>query len=431
MSSPTLTIKPRWSQTLVRDLGGEVDLLIRITAPDQPATSRNERTPLDVAFIIDRSGSMGGGKLDAAKAGVRVAAERLDARDRAAVVTFDHEVHVLQALTSAGPGMRQHLEHLLTFVSPGGSTNLGDGWLTGCQQIAMGAEPNGSRRLRRAILLTDGQANIGIVDPDQLAMHAGHLRARGVSTTTLGFGNGFDEQLLSAMAEAGGGNFEFIRSPEQLVPFFTRELGDLLNAAATGLTVHITLPPGVRGELISLLPHERHGKTFVVTVGDVPAGETVDMLLHLTTGRGAIGDQLPVSISAEWNDARTDRNERWSGGPIPVTRATAAAADAAKRDPDVAEKAALVRAARAQREALRLDRAGRHEESRARMRQGADLLAQAPQTERIMQEAHFAESLANAPINQMYEERVHKQTTSRVSRLGRGRSDRAENLSDT
>jgi Ca-activated chloride channel family protein len=269
-----------------------------------------------------------------------------------------------------------------------------------------------------------------MVDSGELARHAAQLRSRGVTTTTLGFGQGFDERLLSAMSEAGGGNFEYIQTPDRLVPFFTRELGDMLNAAAIGLTLHITLPGGVRGEVISVLPANRHGKTFKVSVGDLPAGESIDILMHLTARPGTRGERLPVQIAAEWSDPASERDAQWSGEPAPLQRESNALVRTLAADPEVAEKAALLRAARAQREALRLDRAGRFEESRRQMYDIVDYLRAAPQSDRVRQEMELVDRMASAPVTAHYDETTHKRTASRASRMGRGRRDRDETLTD-
>ncbi len=429
MSSSQLLFDLRWNRPVVRFDTGDADLLLRITAPDAPS-SVNDRAPIDVAFVIDRSGSMSGSTIEEAKQGVRVAIDHLDQRDRAAVVIYDDRIDVIHPLSPVTSSARHAINSSLDFVDARGSTNLGEGWLVGCQQIASGVSDDRQRRLQRTILLTDGQANVGIVDPAQLSHHAANLRQRGVTTTTLGFGEAFDEQLLSAMAEAGGGNFEFIRSQSQLVPFFSRELGDMLNAAAIGMTLRLTLPEGMRGELISTLPCRRKGKTFEITVGDLPAGESVDVLMHVTTTRGSIGDPLPVSVSARWSDRVADDEASWNGVTTALSRAAESTVTNAEIDVDVAEKAALQRASSAQREALQLDRAGRYAESRQSMRDSGAALLAAPQTDRVFQELRFAQTLADVPMDEMYSEDAHKRTTSRVSRMGRGRSDREESLSE-
>src|SRR5690606_16078104 len=95
-------------------------------------------------------------------------------------------------------------------VEARGSTNLSGGWLTACQQLAAGARSNGTVRVQRSLLPTDGLANEGITNPRELVTHATELRKRGIDTTTIGVGRHFDEMLLSGLAEAGGGAFEYI-----------------------------------------------------------------------------------------------------------------------------------------------------------------------------------------------------------------------------
>jgi Ca-activated chloride channel family protein len=425
----TLSFETIWSKPLVAESGGESDLMIRITAGAAPVTA-SRRAPVDVAFIIDRSGSMGGGKLETAKQGVTMALGHLDQQDRAALVMYDNEIDLVQELSPVSAQAKQAMAGALRRIEPRGSTNLGDGWLSGCQQIAraMHAGAEAGIRVRRAILLTDGQANVGMTDPGQLSHHAGQIRTRGVSTTTLGFGEDFDEQLLTAMAEAGGGNFEYIATPEQLVPFFTRELGELLAAVATGITLRLTLPAGVRGELISRLPHERHGKTFEIVVGDLPAGESVDLLFHLTTRPGKAGELLPVPLRATWNDAVSGEAAAWEGEPVPLMRSSDAVVAATASDPGVAEKVALQRAANAQREAMLLDRQGRHGESRRMLMDTAALLQSAPQTDRVRFEHAAASQLADYDASVPFAESDHKRTASRASRMVRGRRDREENV---
>jgi Ca-activated chloride channel family protein len=422
-----LSFETIWSKPLVAESGGETDLMIRITAVAAPSAA-SQRAPIDVAFIIDRSGSMGGGKLDTAKQGVNVALGHLDQRDRAALVMYDNEIDLVQELSPVSAQARQAMAATLRRIEPRGSTNLGDGWLTGCQQIARVMQGSGDTRVRRAILLTDGQANVGMIDPGQLSHHAGQIRARGVSTTTLGFGEDFDEQLLTAIAEAGGGNFEYIATPDQLVPFFSRELGELLASVATGITLRITLPAGVRGELISRLPHERHGKTFEIIVGDLPGGESVDLLFHFTTRPGKAGDLMPVPIQSSWSDPVSGAPATWEGEPVPLMRASDAVVAATANDSGVAEKVALQRAANAQREAMLLDRQGRHHESRQVLNDTAALLQSAPQTDRVLFEQAAARHLAEHDASVPFAEADHKRTASRASRMVRGRRDREENV---
>ena len=91
-------------------------------------------------------------------------------------------------------------------------------------------------------------------------------------------GQDFDEGLLSAMAEAGGGNFQYVADPEGLRAFFAYELQELFSVAATGLAVTLVLAPGVDAELVSAFPFDARGNALEVAIGDLPAGDEIDLV---------------------------------------------------------------------------------------------------------------------------------------------------------
>ncbi len=162
-------LEAQWEKPLIAASGGEATLLVRIIAAAEDETETRRAAPLDVAFVLDRSGSMQGGKLDLAKEGVDLAVARLRDADRAALVVYDDEVDTVQPLAPATPRLKASLRLALHGVDPGGSTYLSGGWVAGCHQLAE-ATPvtdadSTATRIRRVIVLTDGLANVGILDP--------------------------------------------------------------------------------------------------------------------------------------------------------------------------------------------------------------------------------------------------------------------------
>src|SRR5918995_1014067 len=308
--STTPRLEAQWEKPLIAASGGEATLLVRVIAAADGQTEGGRAAPLDVALVLDRSGSMQGGKLDLAKEGVDLAVARLRDADRAALVVYDDEVDTVQPLAPATPRLKASLRLALHRVDPGGATYLSGGWVAGCHQLAEETPVTNAdsmaTRIRRVILLTDGLANVGILDPAVLARHAGELRRRGIATTTVGVGQDFDEGLLSAMAEAGGGNFQYVSGPEGLRTFFAHELQELFSVAATGLTVTLGLPPGVDAEFVSTFPVETRGNALEVAIGDLPAGDEIDLVFTVRAGYGNTGDLLPVDVTACWTDPRAD-----------------------------------------------------------------------------------------------------------------------------
>jgi Ca-activated chloride channel family protein len=415
-------IEARWERPVVPAAGGEATLLVRVVAPNQEG---DRGAPLDVAFVLDRSGSMAHGKLDLAKEGVDLATARLRDADRAALVVYDDDIDVVQPLAAATPRLKANLRLALHGVDPGGSTFLSGGWTAGCAQLAEApglASENGTEtRIRRVILLTDGLANVGITNPMQLARHAGELRRRGIATTTLGVGSDFDEGLLSAMAEAGGGNFQYIADPGQLREFFSRELQELFSVAATGFIVTMKLPEGVHGELVSAFPVERRGKEFNVAIGDLPAEDEIDLVFTLRVRSGAAGDRLPVRVTASWTDPRADARHESDVSPLPLCRATPEEIEIAASDPLVAERAALQRAAAERRAGLELDRQGDYAASRARMRASAKYLLMAPETDAVLADLRESRAYAAEPTTAAYSSHARKLAQHREDLRRRGR----------
>ena len=208
-------------------------LHLRLTAP----RGRRERVPLDLALVLDRSGSMGGGKWQRAREAALAAMERLSARDRVALVAFDHQITTPLPLAPAIPAARQQAAAALAALRPRGQTNLGEAWLTACGLIGRNG---GAERLRRCLVLTDGQANVGITAPATLADHAAHLLQLGVRTSTFGVGDDYHEELLGQLADAGGGACHDIAGAEGIQTALGRELGDALEVVYADVRVHLT-----------------------------------------------------------------------------------------------------------------------------------------------------------------------------------------------
>ena len=206
----------------------------------RPEPSQN-RTPVNVAFVIDRSGSMQGPRIAQAREAAIMAINRLQPTDIASIVVFDHVVDVLApAQPVSDPS---HLADLVRQVAVRGSTAIHAGVVQGAAEVAKFKEP---RRLNRVVLLSDGQANIGPVRPDDFAALGSLLLSQGISVSTIGLGLGYNEDLMLKLARASDGNHAFAREPSDLVQIFNREFNDVLGSCAQTVSVDVELKPGVR-----------------------------------------------------------------------------------------------------------------------------------------------------------------------------------------
>ena len=332
-------------------------VLVEVTAP--PATQRRERLPVNLAFVLDRSGSMSGQKLELAKQTIVAALQRLDERDRFSVVVYDDVVDLVVESTPASAEARRNALARLDAIDARGSTNLFDGWLRGCEQVAAHLAADG---VNRTLLLTDGLANRGTTDPEVIATHAAELRARGVSTTTFGVGTDFDESLLQRIADAGAGHFYYVRDAVTIRDHVTSEVGETLEIVARDVELEVVTAEDVAVEAISPHSVRPRGTRTLVSLGDLVAEQVVDVVLRVTFPYGEIGRETGVIIGLRDRDGvfttTADAKLAW-------TYADDRANDAQPRDTDVDRTVARQFAARARQEAVGRNRAGEFDLARS------------------------------------------------------------------
>ena len=261
--------------------GTLVRALLRIEG-EVPEHTR--RVPLNLSLVLDRSGSMSGGKLEAVKEAAWGLIRRLHPQDVVSVVAFDDRVDTVAHPGTAGD--QGGLEAALMAMRPGATTNLSGGWLQGRALLQEHFDAEG---VNRVILLTDGLANVGVTDRDTLTRLAAQARESGVGTTTVGVGAGFDEELLVAMADAGGGSHYYIERLDQAGGVFEEEIEGLLGIAAQNLTVTIRPREAVAVAAVhhGYPSHTGADGSLRLEVGDLYAREPREVLADFLVPKGS------------------------------------------------------------------------------------------------------------------------------------------------
>jgi Ca-activated chloride channel homolog len=418
--SDKVRIRARWDKAAVAIGKGSTHLVVTIETP--MIKRKTGRAPLDVAFVIDRSGSMSGEPLELAKRGVIEGLGLLADSDSFAVIAYDNGITDVVPMVSANAANKHRAVGLVREITSGGSTDLHGGWYRGCQHLHAAAQwAAGTRgRIRRTVLLTDGQANVGLTDPSAISWRVTAERQAGIVTSTIGVGEGFDEMLLTGMAEAGGGNFAYARTARDLPAFFTRELGEALTVIASSASISLTLPKGLRANLLNPFPVERTGKTITVALGDLPAGMTLNLVFAITSRAKDATVYPAFDLTGSWTGQTGDLPEAHSQVmPIDPLMAMSSVEFAAMPfDDEVARIASDQVASNAKREAMLKYRDGDADGARSALRFAHARVMSAPSA------AHLDQELADLQVVDFAApafESQRKQITNDEHRQSRGR----------
>jgi len=250
----------------------QLSVLVELAAPAVPADAT--RLPSTLVVVLDRSGSMRGDRIGAAKTALASIVDRLDPRDRFGLVTFDNRVEIP---VPAGPltGKRA-VKQAIGAVDARDSTDLSAGYLRGLQEARRAAADGGTT----VLLISDGRANAGIQDPERLGNVARKAHADGTTTTTLGMGLNYDERLMSAIAAGGAGNELFAENADQAVEHIAGELTGLLSMAAQAGSLLLRMTPHVRAvRVLNELSSTAVSDGILLELGSFYAGEARKLVL--------------------------------------------------------------------------------------------------------------------------------------------------------
>jgi Ca-activated chloride channel family protein len=345
----------------------ELTLLIEINAPTLATVTT--RPAATVQIVLDRSGSMQGDRLDGAKIAITRLIDRLDPTDNFGLVTFDDEV---QVVVPAGPLTDKTAAKLaVAHVQSGGMTDLSAGYLRGLQEARRVATPAGAT----VLIISDGHANQGITDPPTLGKVAADASARQVTTSTLGFGLGYDEQLLAAVSTAGNGNELFAEEADTAAALIAGEVEGLLTQVAQACSLRVKLAEAVKGlHLLNDLPCVALDDGVMIELGSFYGGETRRLVMRLAIpGIPALG-LAEVATLELTHVSLPDLVQHLATVRVSVNVVPGDQAAGRVKDPTVVSEALFQETQRAKKDASRLLSEGRVDEANVMLRSSSIIL---------------------------------------------------------
>jgi Ca-activated chloride channel homolog len=320
-----------------------LDVLVRITPPVPEKTI--ERPVLNLGLVIDRSGSMDGQKIKYARQAACYTVEQLLPSDRISITIYDDQIDTLVSSTLATN--KSHLLRQIQTIHARNSTALHAGWVQGGHQVSQHLNPE---HLNRVILLSDGLANVGETNPDVIASDVNGLVKRGVSTTTMGIGDDYNEDLLAAMARSGDGNYYYIQSPEQLPSIFQQELLGLM--ATVGTNVTLGIEPQGEVEMVEVINQLEVNQNGRFCLPNLIIGNPIDIVVRLKVP--AMTQEVDLCyFRLSWNDPEQPQAQKLRVGlRLPVV--SAAQLEEFPFNSEVRQQTILMMTARAKKEAVGL-----------------------------------------------------------------------------
>jgi Ca-activated chloride channel family protein len=284
-----LAVEPTADKVLAKEVG-ELAVRIRVSAAKLPP---GERPPLNLALVLDTSGSMEGEAIEAEKQAARDLVARLTAHDRVSLVIFHSAAEVLVPTTPVTDKARKQLAVAIDGITARGTTDMASGLALGLQQAATGRAQSS---IDRVVLLGDGVPN----DPAPIPGLVAQAVQQHVSITTLGLGIEFDSELLGKIATDTGGRYHYLDKPDEVAAVFEEELLKMRQVVGKNLALNLVAGPGVMLEPMG--GFQPMGNGLYAVLGDLTAGEIMDVIVPLKVqGRrdGATVELLDATLTFE------------------------------------------------------------------------------------------------------------------------------------
>jgi Ca-activated chloride channel family protein len=353
------------------------------------------RPPVNVAIVLDRSGSMAGDKIRQAKEAAKYAVDLLGPQDILSIITYESTVDVLMPATRVAD--KNRVKGLIDEIQIAGSTALFAGVSKGAEELRKFLDRD---RVNRVILLSDGIANVGPESPGALGDLGSSLRKQGISVSTIGLGLGYNEDLMFRLAQKSDGNHAFVENAKDLVRIFDYEFRDVMSVVAQDVRINLQLKNGVKAIRVLNREAEIFEDRVSVIINQVYSSQEKYFLLEVEVPAGSDRQVIEVaSLDVAYRNLQSQQEERLTD-TLDLTYTGSSTLAENSRNRDVAEAVVLQVATENAERAVALRDEGRLEEAQGLLQENASFL------NRSAAELDSEDLLEYAGENEVYAEEI-------------------------
>ena len=361
----TVTLSAELASPII-EAGRKQTTFLKVSLTGFRLEDESERTPANIAIVLDKSGSMGGEKLRNAKKAARMAVDLLSSNDILSIISYDTTVNVLVPATKVSD--KRAIRRAIDRMGADGRTALFAGVSKGAAEIKKFLDKD---RVNRVILMSDGQANVGPSSPTELGDLGASLSKDGITVTTIGLGTGYNEDLMANLAGYSDGNHAFVKNAADLAKIFNYEFGDVLSVVAQDVEIIIRFKNGVRPIRILGRDGTILGQTIRTNMSQLYSEQEKFVLIEVEIPAGKADQEVSLAdVSVNYQNMQSRRQDKLADN-------MKVAYSASKEEVQRALNAPVVSAATKQvankesKRALRLRDAGKLEEAQSVLKASA------------------------------------------------------------